>query len=98
MQRAAAHAARRAGISLRVVDVDVDHAAAARYGTEVPILLIPGGGVLRGGATSAAIAEAFRRALPGAPRDGQWLAILDRIRARVAAALTGRQQKRRARS
>ncbi len=98
MQRAAAHAARRAGISLRVVDVDADREAADRYGTEVPVLLLPGGGVLRGRATSAEIAAAFRDAAPGAPRAGMGSTVLDRIRAGLAAIFSGRHHGRGARS
>jgi hypothetical protein len=91
MQRAAAHAARRAGLSLRIVDVDADPHAAARYGTEVPVLLIPGGGVLRGTPASADIAAAFRHAGTGPTAFG-------RIKTSLAALFSSRTQGRGVRS
>jgi len=98
MQRAATHAARRAGISLRIVDVDADREAAERYGTEVPVLLVPGGGVLRGMPASADIAAAFRDAAAGAPRAGTGFAILHRIKTGLSAAFARRHQGRGVRS
>ena len=66
MRRAAARAARRSGLDLVVVDVDSDPALAARYGQEVPVLVLPGGAVLKGRAEPGAITTAFAAATAGA--------------------------------
>lgn len=94
MQRAAAHAAGRTGLALRIVDVDADPDAAARYGTEVPVLLIPGGGVLRGTTSSADIAAAFRQARAADRPAGTGFAAFGRIKAGLAAFFSGRHPGR----
>jgi len=68
MRRAAERAARRHGLALTIVDIDTDPALAARYGQEVPVLLLPGGVVLRGRVEPGEIEAGFaaaRDALPG---------------------------------
>ncbi len=66
LRRIAARAARRAGIPLRVKDISSDPDLMARYGSEVPVLELPGGGTLGARATDAEVNAAFRQALnPG---------------------------------
>jgi hypothetical protein len=98
MQRAAAHAARRSGITLRIVDVDANRDAGQRYGTQVPVLLLPGGGVLRGMPASAAIAAAFRIAAPDTRGAGVRFPLLERIKGSLGALFSGRTQGRGVRS
>ena len=62
LKRAAARAARRHGVPLTVVDIEKDAALASRYGSEVPVLHLPGGGVLQGRASPDEIESAFRSA------------------------------------
>lgn len=65
LRRAAGRAARRAGLALVVVDVDSDPVLAARYGQEVPVLVLPGGGVLKGRVEPGVLAAAFAAATTG---------------------------------
>jgi hypothetical protein len=62
LTRLASRSARRHGVRLRVVDVDTDPALQERYGSEVPVLDLPGGGCLRGWAGAREVDDAFRRA------------------------------------
>lgn len=68
MKRAALWASRRARVPLEVVDVDSAPELVARYGTLVPVLVLPGGGVLSGGAGAAEIERAFRAIAPARSR------------------------------
>jgi glutaredoxin len=63
LRRVAARAARRAGIPLRVTDVSLDPDLLARYGSEVPVLELPGGRTLGARATDAEVNAAFQEAL-----------------------------------
>jgi hypothetical protein len=62
MQREAKRAARRTGIPLRVVEIGGDAEMERRYGTEVPVLVIPGGETLQGRCGPGEVDGAFRRA------------------------------------
>ena len=62
MRREAERASHRTGLPLRIVEITGDTALEARYGTEVPVLVMPGGETLRGRTLPAEIEGAFRRA------------------------------------
>lgn len=62
LRRSASRAARRHGISLRTVDVLSDAGLASRYANEVPLLVLPGGRVLRGRVAAGEVEAAFRAA------------------------------------
>jgi len=64
LKRLAARSARRHGVRLRVIAVDSDPDLVARYGDQVPVLLLPDGGRVQGGAGAREVEEAFRRAAP----------------------------------
>jgi len=83
LERAAARAARRQGISLRVIDIETDPALRSRYDLAVPVLVLPGGEEIHGRATGSEVEEAFRRARRSIaaeapahePRTGAWAAL-----------------------
>ena len=83
LERAAARAARRHGVSLRVIDIETDPALRARYDLAVPVLVLPGGEEIRGRAAGSEVEEAFRRARRSIaaaaparePRTGPWAAL-----------------------
>jgi VanZ family protein/glutaredoxin len=62
VKRAAGRAARRRGVELAIVDVDSDPDLRRLHGNEVPVLALPGGRLIRGGATADEIDRAFREA------------------------------------
>lgn len=62
MRREAKRAARRTGLPLRVVEISGDTALEARFGREVPVLVMPGGETLRGRPPRGEVESAFRRA------------------------------------
>lgn len=64
LKRLAVRSARRHGVRLRVIAVDSDPDLIARYGEQVPVLLLPDGGLVQGGAGAREVEEAFRRAAP----------------------------------
>lgn len=64
MKRVAGWAARRNRVPLQVIDVDSAPELAVRYGTRVPVLELPGGEVLSGGASAAEIEKAFLAIAP----------------------------------
>jgi VanZ family protein len=63
LHRAAARAARRAAVPLRVVDITHDATLASRYKNEVPVLLLPGGRRLQGRVEPGEVEAAFREAV-----------------------------------
>jgi hypothetical protein len=65
LRRSAARAARRAGLPLVVVDIDSDPVLASRYGTEVPVLILPGGRTLSGRVLPGEVDAAFRAVVAG---------------------------------
>jgi len=81
LRRLARRSARRHRMRLVVLDVDSDGALRSRFGDRVPVLLLPGGGSVVGGAEARAVDDAFResarlsrdrvagegRAVPGNP-------------------------------
>ncbi|MCZ6697239.1 MAG: glutaredoxin family protein [Acidobacteria bacterium] len=68
MKREASRLARRFRLPLRTVDISGTRDLLSRYGTEVPVLELPGGVTFRGRAESAALYAAFREASKGTPR------------------------------
>lgn len=64
LERLAARSARRHGVRLRVISVDSDPDLIARFGDQVPVLLLPDGGRVQGVAGAREVEEAFRRAAP----------------------------------
>jgi glutaredoxin len=64
LKRLAARSARRHGVRLRVITVDSDTDLVARYGDQVPVLLLPDGGRVQGGAGAREVEEAFHRTAP----------------------------------
>jgi glutaredoxin-like protein DUF836 len=88
LERQARRASRRTGVPVRVVDVDTDEGLRARYGSEVPVLELPGERAIQGKASPREILAAFERAAArgsGGPRRARalpgWLRrILDRER------------------
>ncbi|MFQ5876882.1 MAG: glutaredoxin family protein [Acidobacteriota bacterium] len=60
MRRAAERASRRHGIALQVVDISGDPGLMARYGQEIPVLILPDGRTLRGRAEGRDVEAAFR--------------------------------------
>ena len=67
MKREASRLARRFRLSLRTVDISGARDLLSRYGSEVPVLVLPGGATFRGRAESAALYAAFRDAARGTP-------------------------------
>ena len=67
LKRLAGRSARRHGVRLRVIAVDSDPELVARFGDQVPVLLLPDGGRLQGGAGAREVDEAFHRANPRRP-------------------------------
>ena len=87
LKRLAARSARRHGVRLRVIAVDSDPDLIARYGDQVPVLLLPDGARVQGGAGASEVEEAFRRA---APRRGpSWVRGLLGLAPRGARGRTG---------
>ncbi len=89
LRRAAARAARRHGMGLRVVDVEKDEALRTQYGNEIPVLLLPGGRILKGRVPADEIEAAFLAAGPpaGSAARRSWLRrLLERGRPRAGAA------------
>lgn len=64
LKRLAVRSARRHGMRLRVIAIDSDPDLVVRYGDQVPVLLLPDGGRVQGGATAREVDQAFRRAAP----------------------------------
>jgi len=62
LRRAAKRGARRHGLALRVVEVGADPVLEARYGRDVPVLVLPGGRTIRGRARYDEVERAFREA------------------------------------
>jgi hypothetical protein len=62
MRREAERASHRTGLPIGVVEITGDTALEARYGTEVPVLVMPGGETLRGRTPPGEVEAAFRRA------------------------------------
>jgi hypothetical protein len=78
MRRAAARAARRHGLGLRIVDIGGDAGLEARYGDAVPVLVLPAM-TFSGRADARAIEAAFRAARgPVAPAGARLAAALRR--------------------
>ena len=61
LKRLAGRSARRHGVRLRVVEVDSDPELVRRFGDQVPVLLLPGGGRVQGRAAARDVEDAFRR-------------------------------------
>jgi hypothetical protein len=78
MRRAAARAARRHRVPLRVVDIEGDAGLEARYGKSVPVLVLPEGVAFAGRAAAAAIDGAFRAAAARVPGARSWIGRLAR--------------------
>jgi len=75
MRREAERASRRTGLLLEVVEISGDPALERRYGTEVPVLVMPGGETFRGRTVAGEIERAFARASGDrAPRSPQSVA------------------------
>lgn len=70
LKRLARRSSRRHGVGLRVIEIDSDPQLVARFGDQVPVLLLPGGGRVRGRAGSREVDEAFRRA---SGRSASWM-------------------------
>jgi hypothetical protein len=85
LRRLAGRSARRHGVRLRVVEVDSDPELVRRFGDQVPVLLLPGGGRLQGRAAARDVEEAFRRV--DARRRGSWMR---RLLVRATAAVRAR--------
>src|SRR5882672_5779634 len=66
LRRSARRAARRAALSVREVDVSLDPDLLARYGNETPMLVLPGGRMIRGQASAIMVEAAFREAAASA--------------------------------
>src|SRR5207245_3787816 len=62
LRRSALRAARRRGLRVRVLDIDVDPDLRARYDAEVPVLVLPDGTTIRGRASALEVEIAFTRA------------------------------------
>jgi predicted DsbA family dithiol-disulfide isomerase len=62
LKREAGRAARRNHFDLRCVDVRSDPELEQRYGCEVPVLVLPGGGTIRGRAAPGQVEAAFSKA------------------------------------
>jgi hypothetical protein len=79
LRRLARRAARRAGIPLVELEVGEDPGLEARYGAEVPVLIVGSEPPLRGKVRSAEVDDLFRRALradgPPAPAWRRWLGL-----------------------
>ena len=71
LRRLAGRSARRHGVRLRVVEVDSDPELVRRFGDQVPVLLLPGGGRVQGRAAARDVEEAFRRV--DVRRPGSWM-------------------------
>jgi Glutaredoxin-like domain (DUF836) len=71
-RRTAAHASRRHGMILRVVDVSRDAALLQRFGNEVPLLQLPGGTVLQGRVAAERVQQAFREVAEGGSAGAGW--------------------------
>ena len=69
LARRSARSARRHNIPLITMDVDDDQTLATLYGERVPVLELPGGGCITGGAEAGEVDEAFRLAAGAARRD-----------------------------
>ncbi len=65
MKREASRLARRFRVPLRAVDISGNRDLLSRYGSEVPVLELPGGVIFRGRAQSTALSAAFRDASAG---------------------------------
>ncbi len=83
LHRSAARAARRHNIPLIVIDIDSDADLLARYGSDIPVLILPGGAMICGRAETRQVEEAFlraRRSIPAGSEDarpaaGRWLGL-----------------------
>ena len=62
MKREAERASRRTAIALRVIEISGNAELESLYGTEVPVLVMPGGETLRGRSAPGEVEGAFRRA------------------------------------
>ena len=71
LKRLAGRSARRHGVRLRVVEVDSDPELVRRFGDQVPVLLLPDGGRVQGGAAARDVEEAFLRL--DVWRRGSWM-------------------------
>lgn len=83
LRRLARRASRRTGIPLVEQEVGGDPELEARFGSEVPVLIIAGQSPLRGKVGSAEVDALFHRAAgsAGAPsRWRRWLAVLGLVR------------------
>ena len=87
LKRLAGRSARRHGMRLRVIEIDADPDLVARFGDQVPVLLLPDGGRLQGGAGAREVDEAFRRAHPRRPPS--WVRGLLDLAARAVGARPG---------
>ena len=65
MKREASRLARRFRLSLRTVDISGNRDLLSRYGSKVPVLVLPGGVTFRGRAQNKALSAAFRDASAG---------------------------------
>jgi len=86
LKRLAGRSARRHGVRLRVIEIDADPDLVARFGEQVPVLLLPDGGRLQGGVGAREVDEAFRRAHPRPP---SWVRGLLDLAARAVGARPG---------
>lgn len=81
LHRSAARASRRHDVPLVVIDIDSDPDLVARYGGEIPVLILPGGAMICGRAEAREVEEAFLRSrqlfTPGRadtrPATGRWV-------------------------
>ena len=67
MKREASRLARRFRLPLRTVDISGNRDLLSRYGSEVPVLVLPGGVTFRGRAEARSLAAAFRDASAADP-------------------------------
>ena len=82
LKRLAGRSARRHGVRLRVVEIDSFPELVRRFGEDVPVLLLPGGGRVQGRAAARDVEEAFRRV--DVRRRGSWMRrLLGRATGRV---------------
>ena len=87
LKRLAGRSARRYDVPLHVIAIDSEPELIALFGDQVPVLLLPGGGRVQGGAGAREVDEAFRRATPRRPLS--WVRGLLDLAARAVGARPG---------
>lgn len=83
LHRSAARASRRHGVPLVAIDIDSDADLVARYGRDIPVLILPGGEMICGRAEARKVEAAFlrahrsitRRSDGARPATGRWLGL-----------------------